>query len=115
MQGDSISYDAVSSSANTFCGALLEAMVDAAIRAGNHNFQQILFLSDRRKLAQIFDKKQAIDWQMKIMVADLNRLNQNGLVWKLILVPRIVVSSVRTVANMATKIPMLVYPSLFVT
>ena len=43
---------------------------------------------------------------MKTMVTDLNHLDQNGLVWKLILIPRIVVSSVRTVANMATKMPM---------
>lgn len=39
MQGNSIFYSAVSSSANTLCGVLLEAIVEAAIRARNHNFQ----------------------------------------------------------------------------
>lgn len=39
MQGDSIFYSAVSSSANTLCGAPVEAIAEAAIRARNHNFQ----------------------------------------------------------------------------
>ena len=91
---------------NTFCGAQLEAMEDAAIKAGNHHFQQVLFLNYSRRLAQILDKNLLIDWQMKTMVEDLNHLKQNGLNWKLILVPRLVINSVRIVANMATMMPM---------
>lgn len=73
---------------------------------GDHNFQQVLFLSDRRRLVQFFDKKLAINWQMKTRVADLNHLMQNELIWKQILVLKIVVNLVRTVANMASKMTM---------
>ena len=43
---------------------------------------------------------------MKTRVADLNHLMQNELIWKQILVLKIVVNLVRTVANMASKMTM---------
>ena len=43
---------------------------------------------------------------MKTRVADLNHLMQNELIWKQILVLKIVVNLVRTVANTVSKMTM---------
>ena len=53
-QGDNLFYGVNSSVADTTCGALLDAMVEAALKAKNHGFQYILFLSTSRHLVHLF-------------------------------------------------------------
>jgi len=47
-------YGVNSSVVGTTCGAMLDAMVEAAIKAKNHGFQCILFLRASKHLVQLF-------------------------------------------------------------
>ena len=77
MQGASIFYGVTSSVARTTCGAMLDAVVEAGIKAKNHGFQYVLFLGASRQLVQVFRHKKTPDWLQQTRLADLNFLNQN--------------------------------------
>ena len=106
MQGDSIFYGVTSNVARTTCGAMLDAMVEAAIKAKNHGFQCVLFLGASRQLVQVFRHKKTPDWLQQTRLADLNFLNQNGLRCNMLLVPHLIVKSVWSVAKLACLMPM---------
>ena len=93
MLGDNIFFGVDSSVAGSTCRAMLEAMVEACIRARNHGFQKVLFLGDSRRLVLAFIKKKAPEWLDNTRLADLNFLNQTGLICHMFLV-------------MATRVPM---------
>ena len=118
MQGDSIFYGVISSVARTTCGTLLDAVVEAGIKARNHGFQCVLFLGASRQLVQVFRHKRTPDWLQQTRLADLNFLNQNGLCCNMFLVPHLTVKSVWTVAKLASQMPMnycWYNPALFVS
>ena len=75
-----------SSAAGTASGA---AQVEAAIKARNLGFRRALFLSYCKRLVQVCNKESAPHWQEKTMIADLLSLQQNGLVSKLCLFPKL--------------------------
>ena len=87
-------------------GALLEAMVEAAIEAKNHGFQYILFLGASKHLVQHFQYRKTTDRLQQIRLADLDFLTQNGLCREVLLVPYLVVKSVWPVANVACQMPL---------
>ena len=106
MQGDSIFYGVTSSASRTTCGAMLDAVVKAGIRAKNHGYQRVLFLGASRKLVQVFRHRKIPDWLQQTRLADLNFLNQNGLSCNMFSVPHLVAKPVWSVAKLATQMPM---------
>ena len=65
-------YGVNSSVAGTADGALLEAMVEAVIKAKNHGFQYILFLGASKHLIQLFQHRKTTDRLKQIKLADLD-------------------------------------------
>ena len=102
-QRDSLFYSVNSCVAGTVGGALLDAMVEAAIKTKNHGFQYILFLGASRHLVQLFQHRKTTDRLQQIRLADLDFLTQNGLCCDVFLVPHLVVKSVWLVAKMDVK------------
>ena len=105
-QGDSLFYGVNSCVAGTAVEALLDAMVEAAIKAKNHGFQYILFLGASRHIVQLFQHRKTTDRLQQIRLADLDFLTQNGLCCEVLLVPYLVVKSVWSVANMVCQMPL---------
>ena len=105
-QGDCLFYGVNSCVAGTAVEALLDAMVEAAIKAKNHGFQYILFLGASRHLVQLFQHRKTTNRLQQIRLADLDFLTQNGLCCEVFLVPHLVVISVWLVANMACQMPL---------
>ena len=99
-------YGLNSSVADTTCGALLDAMVEAALKAKNHGFQYILFLDTSRHLVHLFQHRKTTNQLQQIRLADLEFLNQNGLCCDVYLVPKLVVNFVWSVAKLACQIPL---------
>ena len=97
--------DVASSAANSAYGATQEALVEATIKARNAGLHRVLSLSNSRRLVQISNKERAPNWQEKPMMADLSFLHQNGHASKMFLVPKVILDSVCSVANMATRVP----------
>ena len=93
-QGDCLFYGVNSCVAGTAVEALLDAMVEAAIKAKNHGFQYILFLGASRHLVQLFQHRKTTNRLQQIRLADLDFLTQNGLCCEVFLVPHLVVISV---------------------
>ncbi|KAF3975213.1 hypothetical protein CMV_001525 [Castanea mollissima] len=83
MQGVCVFFGVASSAARSKGGVMLEAMVDAAIRAKHHGFQYILFLGDDRRVVQAFRMKRSTDWLDNTRLADLNILAQSGLFYRM--------------------------------
>ena len=99
-------YGVNSSVADTTCGALLDVMVEAALKAKNHGFQYILFLGTSRHSVHLFQHRKTTNWLQQIRLADLDFLNQNELCCDVYLMPKLVVNSVWSVANLACQMPL---------
>ena len=106
VQGEKVFFGAISSNAQTSTGALLEAMLEAVLTAKGQGFQQILVLSNSRSLLQTYKNNTASDWLDSTKLADLWFLNQNGVSCDVFWVPAVVVKDLRTVAGLATHVPM---------
>ena len=87
-------------------GALLEAMVEVGIIAKNYGIQQVLFLTDRVNLHQVFKSRKSTDWLDSHRIADLNFLSQLGLFCNTLVVPHIVVKVVWCSAKQAINRPL---------
>lgn len=85
--------------------AVQAAVVEASIQARNFGYQQILLLSNCKKLVQVFNMFRNSDWKERTMTADLTHLQQFGLVAKLILVPKVILNNIWKLSIMATKVP----------
>ena len=59
------------SAARSKDGAMVKAMVNAALRAKHHEFQYILFLDDDRRVVHTFRKKRSTDWLDNTRLAGL--------------------------------------------
>nr|XP_023918689.1 uncharacterized protein LOC112030231 [Quercus suber] len=66
-QGDSLFYGVNSNVADTTSGALLDAMVEAALKAKNHGFHYILFLGTSRHLV---DPSNSAQEDLKLVAID---------------------------------------------
>ena len=105
LQGACVLFGVSSSVSSTALGVLLEAVVEACFTASNHGFQQILILSDSRGLLKAFNSKRTSSWQDNTRFADLAPLFQTGLVYKMILVPPLLVNPLYVLAKKATCTP----------
>lgn len=94
-----------SCTANSVADAVQEAVVKASIQARSLGYQQILLLSNCKKLVLVFNRLRKPDWKERTMMADLTHLQQFGLVVKLIFVPKVILNNVWKLAMMATKVP----------
>lgn len=94
-----------SCAASSVADALQEALVEASITARSLGYQQVLLLSCCKKLVQVCSGWKIPDWKEKTMMADLSHLQQIGLAFKLMFVPKVVLSNVWQLAVMATKMP----------
>ena len=87
-------------------GALLEAMVEVGIIAKNYGIQQVLFLTDRVNLHQVFKSRKSTNWLDSHRIADLNFLSQLGLFCNTLVVLHIVVKVVWCSAKQAINRPL---------
>ena len=94
-----------SSNARTTTGALLEAVVEASMTAKDQGFNQVLYLTDSRKLLQTFKIKTASDWHDSTRLADLNFLSTSGFHCHMVCVPHMVVKESWSLAKLATRVP----------
>ena len=104
-QGVGVFVGVNSSTARTATGCLLEAVVEASLTAIAHNFQRVLFVSDCGGLVRTLNNKRASDWQDTTKLADLSFLVQGGFLYKVILVPPLLVNYISAVAKQATLVP----------
>ena len=77
--------------------------MEASLTATVYNFERILFLSDCGGLFTTLNSKRASDWQDSTRLANLNFLVQGGLLYKMILVPSLLVNHISIVAKQATS------------
>ena len=94
-----------SCAAGSVAGAVHEAIVEAAVKAKNLGYQQILMLSNCKKLVQVVDKKRAPDWKERTLMADMSSLQQMGLDCRLIFVSKVILNYVWSLAVLATEEP----------
>ncbi|KAF3954666.1 hypothetical protein CMV_020015 [Castanea mollissima] len=106
VQGEKVFFGAISSTARTSTGALLEAMLEAVLTAKSQGFQHILVLSNSRSLMQTYRHNTTMDWLDSTRLTDLRFLNQNGVCCNVFWVPTVVVKDLRAVACLATRMPM---------
>jgi len=85
---------------------MLDAMVEAALKAKNHDFQCVLFLGASRQLVQVFQHRKTSNWLQQTRLADLDFLNQNELCCNMFLVPHLIVKSVWSVAKLVCQMPL---------
>ena len=83
-----------SCAAGSVAGAVQEAIVEAAVKAKNLGYQQILMLSNCKRLVQVVDKKRAPDWKERTLMADMSSLQQMGLDCRLIFVSKVILNYV---------------------
>ncbi|KAF3954048.1 hypothetical protein CMV_020563 [Castanea mollissima] len=105
VQGEKVFFGVISSNARTSIGALLEAMLKAVLTAKEQGFQLVLVLSNSRSLLQTYKRKSTLDWLDSTRLADLCFLNQNGFFCDVFWVPSVVVNSLKSVARLATRVP----------
>lgn len=94
IQGEVVLWGAANSTAKTKYGALQEAMVESVIKAMQHGFHTLLFLTTCRRLSQVLGQVTKPDLFEMTMLADISHLQQNGLIFKMYIVPRIVLAHV---------------------
>ena len=68
-------FGVASTYATTSTGALLEAVIEASLVVKAQGFQNVLFLSDSKRLVQTVKKKCATDWMDSTRLADYCFLN----------------------------------------
>ena len=99
-------YGVHSSNASTIKGAVQEALSEAVFTIRNHGFKWILTLTNSKDLIQLVSKSKKPAWHERSLIADLDVLYMDGLVCKLLEVPRIVLDFVYNAATMAVRIPL---------
>ena len=98
-------YGVLSSSTSTIKGAVHEALMEAIFTVRNHVFQQILILTNSKDLIQLVSKSKKLAWHERSLIADLDVLYLDGLVCKLLEVPRIVLDFVYNAVAMVVRMP----------
>ena len=98
-------YGVHSSKASTIKGAMQEALLEVVFTVRNHGFTRILILTNSKDLIQLVTKSKKPAWHERSLIADLDVLYMDGLVCKLLEVPRIVLNFVYNAATMAVRMP----------
>lgn len=80
-------------------------MIEAAIKARGLGYNFLLFLSDRKRSVQVFDRICRTNWKKRISFDDWSNLVNSDLVYHSVCVPKVVISNVSFLAKLATKMP----------
>ncbi|KAL0015319.1 hypothetical protein SO802_002388 [Lithocarpus litseifolius] len=91
--------------ASSAVGALHEALVEASIQARTLGFQQVLVLSNCRKLVLLFNGCAKRNWRERTMMENLSYIQQASVVFKLTFVPKVVLENVYHLASQTTNVP----------
>ena len=105
QQGVNKFYGVHSSNTSTIKRAVQEALMEAVFTVKNHGFQRILILTNRKDLIQLVSKSKKPAWHERSLITDLDVLYLDGLLCKLLEVPRIVLDFVYNAAAMAVRMP----------
>ena len=98
-------YGVHSSNASTIKGTVQEALLEAVFTVRNHGFTRILILTNSKDLIELVTKSKKPTWHERSLIADLDVLSMDGLVYKLLEVPRIVIDFVYNAATIAVRMP----------
>ena len=79
--------------------------MEAVFTVKNHGFKRILILTNSKDLIQLVSKSKKPAWHERSLIANLDVLYMDGLVCKLLEVPRIVLDFVYNVVAMAVRMP----------
>ena len=79
--------------------------MEAIFTVRNHGFTRILILANSKDLIQLVNKSKKLAWHERSLIADLDVLYMDGLVYKLLEVPRIVLDFVYNVVAMVVRMP----------
>ena len=82
---------------------ILEAMVDAIIKAKGFGYNFILLLSDSWRPVLVSNRKCRPSWQEKVLVEDGCSIAQIGLVYYFVCVLKVVIGNVSFLAKLATE------------
>ena len=105
QQGVNKFYGVHSSNTSTIKRAVQEALMEAVFTVKNHGFQRILILTNRKDLIQLVSKSKKLAWHERSLITDLDVLYLDGLLCKLLEVPRILLDFVYNAAAMAVRMP----------
>ena len=96
-------YGVHSSKASTIKGAVQESLMEAVFTVRNHGFQRILILTNSKDLFQLVSKSKKLASHERSLIADLDVLYLDGLVCKLLEVPKIVLDFIYNAAAMTVR------------
>ena len=105
LKGDQI-FSGGASCLSTSCSvAVQNAIVEAAIKATNLGFRQILFLTNCKRTTQMCNDISQPRWQESSMMTGLHYLMQQGLAFGTLFVPKLILCNVLDIAALAVKAP----------
>ena len=85
---------------------ILDAMVEAAVKARSLGFKFLLFLTDSLRSVLVSSNRMCRPkWQERILVDDLYSLAQSDVVCHSVFVPKLVIGDVSFLAKLATDMP----------
>ena len=83
--------------------ATKEAPVGALLKAKELGFHHIIVLTRCKYVKEVCNNKRKPFWQDLMMLTDLKALQQQGMKFSIMLVPRVILSDVDDMASLATK------------
>ena len=105
MQGEVILQRVSSCTENMGALIILDAMVEAAVKARSLGFKFLLFLIDILRPVLVSNRMCRPNWQERILVDDLYNLAQFNVVCHSVFVPKLVIGNVSFLAKLATDMP----------
>ena len=105
LQGRIMFSGCASSGASTITTAMQEALVVSAIKAKSSGFCRILIMCCSKSLVSVCNLQCSLDWQQITLLSDLAYLQQQGLCYKTLFVPRVILGLVCNTAKFALKVP----------
>ena len=84
---------------------ILDAMVEAVVKARSLGFKFLLFLTDSLRPVLVSNRMCRPNWQERILVDDLYSLAQSDVVCHFVFVPKLVIGDVNSLAKLATDMP----------
>ena len=105
MNGDTIIQGVSSCTAKPILVTIQEAMLEVAIKARNLGYTHFLFLSDSRRVVQVFNRECIPNWQEKFLLIDWTHPSLKDYTYHSLFVPKFVNSHVNKLAKLATIMP----------
>lgn len=83
--------------------AAKEAVEGALLQAEEQGFRHIIVLTRCKYVEQVCNNKRKPFWQDLAILTDLKALQQQGMKFSIMLVPRVILSDVDDMSSLATK------------